>query len=112
MQGQKGYVNGYVVIIFAHYINFRRGGGMRGNVTLASFFGTVGRLNEGETPRKPLIAVCCLPYPSRSASSGNSASQEAWIFTCNSSSPRVLPRLIAITGLPCSTMALHRRNAE
>ncbi|PMY68373.1 hypothetical protein C1X27_14145 [Pseudomonas sp. MPR-AND1B] len=37
MQGQKGYVNGYVVIIFAHYINCRGDGGMRENVTWASF---------------------------------------------------------------------------
>ena len=43
MQGQKGYVNGYVVIIFWHYINRRGGGGMRGNVTWASFFGVAGR---------------------------------------------------------------------
>jgi hypothetical protein len=38
MQGQKGYVNGYVVIIFDHYINRRGDGGMRGGVTQASFF--------------------------------------------------------------------------
>ena len=38
MQGQKGYVNGYVVIIFVHYINCRGDGGMRENVTWASFF--------------------------------------------------------------------------
>jgi hypothetical protein len=43
MQGQKGYVNDYVVIIFAHYINSRGGGEMRGNVTWASFFGGAGR---------------------------------------------------------------------
>ncbi len=42
MQGQKGYVNAYVVIIFGHYINRRGGGGMRGIVTWASFFGVVG----------------------------------------------------------------------
>ncbi|AUG06957.1 hypothetical protein CXQ82_10335 [Pseudomonas sp. S09G 359] len=38
MQGQKGYVNGYVVIIFAHYINRCEYGRMRENVTRASFF--------------------------------------------------------------------------
>ena len=43
MQGQKGYVNGYVVIIFGHYINRRGGGGMRGIVTWASFFGVCSR---------------------------------------------------------------------
>ncbi|MCR4542193.1 hypothetical protein NUV89_27715 [Pseudomonas sp. 18.1.10] len=43
MQGQKGYVNDYVVIIFGHYINRRGGGGMRGIVTWASFFGVAGR---------------------------------------------------------------------
>ena len=37
MQGQKGYVNDYVVIIFAHYINRCGGGRMRENVTWASF---------------------------------------------------------------------------
>ncbi|WP_236422195.1 hypothetical protein, partial [Pseudomonas syringae] len=39
MQGQKGYVNGYVVIIFEHYINRCGGGGMPKIVTWASFFG-------------------------------------------------------------------------
>ena len=43
MQGQKRYVNGYVVIIFGHYINRRGGGGMGKNVTWASFFGVAGR---------------------------------------------------------------------
>lgn len=43
MQGQKRYVNGYVVIIFGHYINRRGGGGMREIVTWASFFGVAGR---------------------------------------------------------------------
>jgi hypothetical protein len=43
MQGQKHSVNDYVVIIFGHYINCRGGGGMRGNVTWASFFGGAGR---------------------------------------------------------------------
>ena len=38
MQGQKGYVNGYVVIIFDHYINRRGDGAVRGSVTWASFF--------------------------------------------------------------------------
>lgn len=33
MQGQKGYVNDYVVIIFGHYIICRDGGGMHGYVT-------------------------------------------------------------------------------
>ncbi|MDQ0980185.1 hypothetical protein QFZ45_003363 [Pseudomonas synxantha] len=42
MQGQKAYVNGYVVIIFDHYINRCRDGRMRENVTWASFFGGVG----------------------------------------------------------------------
>lgn len=42
MQGQKAYVNDYVVIIFAHYINRCRDGRMRENVTWASFFGGVG----------------------------------------------------------------------
>ncbi|TFY87210.1 hypothetical protein DYL59_19740 [Pseudomonas kairouanensis] len=43
MQGQKGYVNGYVVIIFSHYINCSGAGRMRENVTQASFFGAAGR---------------------------------------------------------------------
>jgi hypothetical protein len=43
MQGQKGYVNGYVVIIFDHYINGCRDGRMRENVTWASFSGALGR---------------------------------------------------------------------
>lgn len=30
MQGQNGYVNGYVVIIFAHYINIPVRGGWGG----------------------------------------------------------------------------------
>jgi hypothetical protein len=38
MQGQKGYVNGYVVIFLEHYINRSRDGRMRENVTRASFF--------------------------------------------------------------------------
>jgi hypothetical protein len=33
MQGQKGYVNDYVVIFFGHYINPWWDGGMRQNVT-------------------------------------------------------------------------------
>jgi hypothetical protein len=38
MQGQNRYVNDYVVIIFAHYMNGCGGGRMRKNVTWASFF--------------------------------------------------------------------------
>ena len=37
MQGQKGYVNGYVVIIFDHYIKCCGDGRMPKNVTWASF---------------------------------------------------------------------------
>ena len=44
MQGQNGYVNGYVVIIFVHYINIFARGRMRGKVTLASFFVLIGRV--------------------------------------------------------------------
>jgi hypothetical protein len=43
MQGQKGYVNGYVVIIFIHYINRCGDGEMRDNVTWASLFGGLVR---------------------------------------------------------------------
>jgi hypothetical protein len=46
MQGQKGYVNDYVVIIFDHYINPRWDGGMREYVTQASFFGSDGQRAE------------------------------------------------------------------
>jgi hypothetical protein len=42
MQGQKAYVNDYVVIIFGHYINRCGDGKMRENVTWASFFGAAG----------------------------------------------------------------------
>src|SRR5450830_477668 len=113
MQGQKGYVNDYVVIIFEHYINRRGDGGVRGSVTWASFFCAVGRRSSLAWPGCPLIFdALCSGYPRRSASSGNNRSQDAAIFICNNSSPRVLPRLMAITGLPCSTIALHRRNAE
>ncbi|WDU60371.1 hypothetical protein LRS56_15740 [Pseudomonas poae] len=38
MQGQKGYVNDYVVIFLKHYINPSGGGEMPENVTWASFF--------------------------------------------------------------------------
>lgn len=44
MQGQNGYVNGYVVIIFAHYINIQVRGVGRGKVTWASFFVLAGRM--------------------------------------------------------------------
>ncbi len=81
--------------------------------------GSQGR--DGQSNTEPLWELASqLPhfdlwrsfYPSRSTSNGNKRSQDASIFTCSSSSPRVLPRLMAITGLPCSTIALHRRNAE
>lgn len=112
MQGQKGYVNGYVVIIFVHYINRRGDGGMREKVTWASFFVLISRRLQWSIPRLSIVGGAVFYGPSRSASNGNNRSQEASIFTCNSSSPRVLPKLMAITGLPCSTIALHRRNAE
>ncbi|KAF2406786.1 hypothetical protein SAMN04490179_4626 [Pseudomonas antarctica] len=48
MQGQKGYVNGYVVIFFWRYINRSKDGRMRENVTWASFF---VRLVEGHDSR-------------------------------------------------------------
>ncbi|CRM10290.1 hypothetical protein [Pseudomonas sp. 58 R 3] len=114
MQGQKGYVNGYVVIIFSHYINCCGDGRMRENVTWASFFvrwvvvGVMAKSAQSSHIFDLKFAYC----PNRSASRGNNRSHDASIFTCNSSSPRVLPRLMAITGLPCSTIALHRRNAE
>lgn len=44
MQGQKGYVNDYVVIIFGHYINPFAGGRVREYVTCASFFVRFGRV--------------------------------------------------------------------
>lgn len=44
MQGQNGYVNGCVVIIFAHYINILMRGVGRGEVTWASFFVLAGRM--------------------------------------------------------------------
>lgn len=44
MQGQNGYVNGYVVIIFAHYINILMRGMGWGKVTWASFFVLAGRM--------------------------------------------------------------------
>ena len=47
MQGQKGYVNDYVVIIFDHYINRREDGGMQAKVTWASFFVLIGRRRQG-----------------------------------------------------------------
>ncbi len=54
MQGQKRYVNGYVVIIFGHYIICCGGGVMRRNVTWASFFGRVGRrLSVANSPHHP-----------------------------------------------------------
>lgn len=46
MQGQKGYVNDYVVIIFGHYINRRGDGGMREKVTWSSFFVGVSRRRQ------------------------------------------------------------------
>ena len=54
MQGQKRYVNDYVVNIFSHYINCCRGRGMRGNVTWASFFGGVGRRAKIADSTQPL----------------------------------------------------------
>jgi len=96
MQGQKGYVNGYVVIIFAHYINCRGDGGMRENVTWASFLEVmVERLNpcRSELAREKLgLAVGCQVAPvivdnfreqarsyreSWSTSNGSSRSQDA-----------------------------------
>ncbi len=44
MQGQNGYVNGYVVIIFTHYIIFFVQGRVQGKVTWASLFVPVGRM--------------------------------------------------------------------
>ena len=75
MQGQKGYVNGYVVNIFKHYINRSGDGVIRGSVTWASFFGGVSQAEActcgeracrvaaspalgGEAALKPAIAVC------------------------------------------------------
>lgn len=112
MQGQKGYVNDYVVIIFYHYINRREDAGMGKKVTWASFFVLISRRRQMANSALKPCGRRRFYGPSRSASNGSNRSQEASIFTCNSSSPRVLPRLMAITGLPCSTIALHRRNAE
>lgn len=48
MQGQNGYVNGYVVIIFDHYIFFAEERAVWEKVTWASFFVRGSRGKHGD----------------------------------------------------------------
>ncbi|KAA8561812.1 hypothetical protein FX985_01877 [Pseudomonas extremaustralis] len=63
MQGQKGYVNGYVVIIFDHYINRRGDGRMQEKVTWASFFVLISRRRQVAIQRLTLVGGGKSPPP-------------------------------------------------